>query len=746
MLSSEAVILGHAGRDHQTNTTSDCDHPTNMEFQYSNSKSPLVVSSPSVDGSSPSPVNSNMVDAEGTHFPKRISITSSTIIRPIPKRISAKFYDEAHRKGLTLHETNQAAMMAHDWHRKWTQQDETNHTMPEQDFYASSGMPVSYAYDANKIEIDTDSNSAVDADADGLLICLEREEGAKNPSLGSSPEELGIVRPAPSTAHRVSQKRQHSSNTEQQNINSTLIVQSITKLKDFSEMDEKKRRNSSTEASTETDTTSDEDPSNHQAKRQFTGVNNNPTVIEDDDDSESDDFSYESYDENGGVPRLDKALSTIQRPLAVRPIAIKAIKPIALHPNRPGFGLPPPPPNEKLSPFLHSGRHGRIPRDITTTIFSGKQIVSPMSDSQLTGSSMMSHRSNSGYDMIGMTVLKRNREGAHLIEDDGEPAHVGRGNDMDSISTAANSIVKERDDILHTLAISDGDVDSEDFLSKVDPLEKHFLGKDLDTRSISRHLATDTSARASIPSSAVTTNSIEGMWLTLSKPNWFGNLGQNDNGDPMYTLGRMSFDMFSPTNLVCSLQGNFNHVEVVNGEDRKAMLDAVPKKLREEVECGKTILRTYHIVTAFTIEPSMASFPTAPNKDVMRPIKGIMTTYGYSLPDPNTPNRHSIWFTGGRIEPNNDASDIQLWKDFFKLHPPKHSFGEKAKLLAVKLLMGATIPEEIDPEDGSMNYVFTRPLGGHGMAYVDVVYLDESLRIVRGQRGTTFVFSRVPDM
>jgi len=184
----------------------------------------------------------------------------------------------------------------------------------------------------------------------------------------------------------------------------------------------------------------------------------------------------------------------------------------------------------------------------------------------------------------------------------------------------------------------------------------------------------------------------------------------------------------------------------VTGEDRKAMLDAVPKKLREEVENGNTILRTYHIVTAFTIEPSMASFPNAPNKDVMRPIKGIMTTYGYSLPDPDTPNRHSIWFTGGRVEPNNDPSDICMWKDFFKLHPPRHSFGEKAKLLAVKLLMGATIPEEIDPEDGSMNYVFTRPLGGHGMAYVDVVYLDESLRIVRGQRGTTFVFSRVPDM
>ena len=171
-----------------------------------------------------------------------------------------------------------------------------------------------------------------------------------------------------------------------------------------------------------------------------------------------------------------------------------------------------------------------------------------------------------------------------------------------------------------------------------------------------------------------------------------------------------------------------------------------PKKLREEVESGKTVLRTYHVVTAFTIEPAMAAYPNAPNNDVVKPIRGIMTTYGYSLPDPETPNRHSIWFTGGRVEPNNEISDILMWKNFFTLHPPSHSFGEKAKLLAVKLLMGATIPEEMDPEDGSMNYVFTRPLGGHGMAYMDVIYMDESLRICRGQRGTIFVFSRVTDL
>jgi hypothetical protein len=151
----------------------------------------------------------------------------------------------------------------------------------------------------------------------------------------------------------------------------------------------------------------------------------------------------------------------------------------------------------------------------------------------------------------------------------------------------------------------------------------------------------------------------------------------------------------------------------------------------------------YSIVAAFTIEPPSEEFPDAPNRDVHRPIRGIMTTYGYTLPDPNVPHRLSIWITGGRIEPNGSPEDVENWKRQFELHPAVHSLGEKAKLLAVKMLMGAHMhPMEAD---GSMEYTFTRPLGGHGIAYVDTLYCDKSLRIVRGHRGTVFVFTRLPD-
>jgi hypothetical protein len=88
----------------------------------------------------------------------------------------------------------------------------------------------------------------------------------------------------------------------------------------------------------------------------------------------------------------------------------------------------------------------------------------------------------------------------------------------------------------------------------------------------------------------------EGMWLSLTAPNYFGSLGNNDECDARYTLGRMAFDMFSPTSLICSLQGNFNSVERVSDEERSAMLAHVPKALQDEVMANTSVLRTYKYV------------------------------------------------------------------------------------------------------------------------------------------------------
>mmetsp|Transcript_15706 Transcript_15706/g.23413 ORF Transcript_15706/g.23413 Transcript_15706/m.23413 type:complete len:772 (+) Transcript_15706:97-2412(+) len=295
---------------------------------------------------------------------------------------------------------------------------------------------------------------------------------------------------------------------------------------------------------------------------------------------------------------------------------------------------------------------------------------------------------------------------------------------MPPVGRTAKHIDNAKLELLRYLAISGGDITNKPFLFALEQLRALYVMTDFDARFASpggdKHL--------------------EGNWLTISRPNFSECLGTNTNGDYMYTLGRMSFDMFAPGNLVCSISGIFNSIQV---ESSEKCIGSVPKSLRDEVTKGNTILRRYDLVTAFKIEPDSPLFGShSPNRNVHRPLRGIITTYGHVLPDPKKRNRLSIWFSGGKIEPSAEQQDLELWKKAFGGGILKRQLQEKARILAAKLLLGATVPSAIE-EDGSMEFVLGRPIGGHGSAYVDVLYLDDNLRIVQGQRGSLFVMTRV---
>eukprot|EP00980_Cylindrotheca_fusiformis_P028289 scaffold22589_cov138-Cylindrotheca_fusiformis.AAC.52 len=559
------------------------------------------------------------------------------VVRPIPQRASEQFYDNVYREGISNQEASGAAVMAHEWHRKWTQQQETHHDVVDQDFYQDDSRLPSY-YDVqqdrsganNPFMIESSTPESIDDDG------LKRCRTGHGDTLNESEPEVDLEALYCNPDDRLS------------SISTSQSPDSGSFGFDLRQM---KRRN----------------------------VGSGSNRLED-----------------GQERNLPWATPSAVRPAVVRPLVIRSSR------------------AEEIP--MHDDNRGFIPEVIST--FENGESISPISSCFL-------QQQSEEHDPI--TIVNRQEEEIHFVEDDEDLSECSEPNKSVTSVMSENNILA-RDDVLHALAITRGDVDSETFTKALDPLLKYYSSSEVNPRS---------------PLS--TGLSLEGMWLQLSKPTYFGCLGENDRGDPLYTLGRMSFDMFSPTNVICSLQGNFNPVEIVDDEQRRNMLQTVPKKLREEVESGTTVLRTYHILTAFTIEAAdgLATFPNAPNKDVDRSIRGIMTTYGYSLPDPEIPDRYSIWFTGGCIEPNNDPSDIDGWKRLFTLHPPKHTFGEKAKLLAVKLLMGATLPEGMD-ENGRMEFAFTRPIGGHGTAFVDVIYIDNCLRVVRGHRGTIMVFSRLP--
>jgi hypothetical protein len=153
-----------------------------------------------------------------------------------------------------------------------------------------------------------------------------------------------------------------------------------------------------------------------------------------------------------------------------------------------------------------------------------------------------------------------------------------------------------------------------------------------------------------------------------------------------------------------------------------------------------------------------------------------MAVKGYVLPDPNTPNRLTVWFTGGKLCPaklasnDNDDSDeedddIQSrkrkskqtvskkaddddeyggfaeWTALFSKGKWRKTLGERARAMAAKLLLGADIPNKME-DDGHMEYSLHRPVGGHSKVYVEVMYLDEDILIMRGHRGTIYAMAR----
>mmetsp|Transcript_14030 Transcript_14030/g.27342 ORF Transcript_14030/g.27342 Transcript_14030/m.27342 type:complete len:190 (+) Transcript_14030:1-570(+) len=147
-------------------------------------------------------------------------------------------------------------------------------------------------------------------------------------------------------------------------------------------------------------------------------------------------------------------------------------------------------------------------------------------------------------------------------------------------------------------------------------------------------------------------------------------------------------------------------------------------------------------------------------------MRAVMSVKGYVLPDPNTPNRLTVWFIGGKLSParlasgdggDTDDEDETVceethtgedgyggfgdWTALFAKGKWRKTLAERARAMAAKLLLGADVPNKME-EDGHMEYSLHRPVGGHGKVYVDVLYLDEDILIMRGHHGTIYAMSR----
>jgi hypothetical protein len=162
--------------------------------------------------------------------------------------------------------------------------------------------------------------------------------------------------------------------------------------------------------------------------------------------------------------------------------------------------------------------------------------------------------------------------------DDTEDSHGNMGIEQIFIfdSHRRGEVAPAKARLIEDLKSSGGDVETATFIHNMGILEAYYRSRSWDGRGCCTN----------------TPFSLEGNWLTISKPTYDECRGRNEKNDLVYTLGRMSFGMFRPTNLECSVQASFNTVRTIDPKNPGRPLH-VPKKLMKEIHSGKILLRTY---------------------------------------------------------------------------------------------------------------------------------------------------------
>jgi len=211
---------------------------------------------------------------------------------------------------------------------------------------------------------------------------------------------------------------------------------------------------------------------------------------------------------------------------------------------------------------------------------------------------------------------------------------------------------------------------------------------------------------------------IEGEFIALTCPNFPGRLKPEPGEEHIkkYTLGRMSFNIFQPTNLICTVKSARNPV--------------APSGTTED---GRKKF-TYSLLVDVIIH--------APDGDL--PAILINEAYCYDSPDVN--NRLMVSFTGGTLLPaegvRKNPAKLDIWSRTFqgaykKADEERSYFGWAFKYF-IKLLLGLTYPNDDSFSEHSFHFEMKRSPVGH----LDVLYLDEDLRITKGNRGTIVVVER----
>lgn len=230
--------------------------------------------------------------------------------------------------------------------------------------------------------------------------------------------------------------------------------------------------------------------------------------------------------------------------------------------------------NDDLSNAKRSRKRGGI-RDVVDAVTSQEYHPSATDDQTQVS---CGHTNENQQDKVSQPA------GVSAVEADTEEHVVDlfAVQDIPNLSSVSlKQIEGIRDELILKLRENGGNVDDPIVKTGLSILESYYLTSDIDARRVD----TDDFPYDS-----------DGTWLTLSRPTYSESRGKNRRGESMYSLGRMSFDMFRPSNLQCSIQGIFNTVQLLDpakGELPFSMPRQIRKELGKSLTEGVKGLRTY---------------------------------------------------------------------------------------------------------------------------------------------------------
>lgn len=225
-----------------------------------------------------------------------------------------------------------------------------------------------------------------------------------------------------------------------------------------------------------------------------------------------------------------------------------------------------------------------------------------------------------------------------------------------------------------------------------------------------------------------------GRWRALTRAEFPGAVGKNERGEYEYALGRMSFGLFDPADVVVAVEDCTNIIQQPASKPAvpKALVDARIRARKPPIDASS--IKSYDIETRFVVSDRRGAG-----------LRGRLLTKGFCVAAPrgaeaqDAGSRLDVWFVGGSVEPiSDDPKQLMRWEALFGSNalPPPPLLKKATRWL---LRVGLGIELAPPSKQGFQAYCVAKPMLG----FVDVLYADDCIRVTRGNRGSLVVTQHV---